>query len=169
MYVALLPDDTSGTLLINLCDQVFVMAAESMPFFSRNRKRSPRYVDVDSLFLCQFLLTGDSVGHYYRSILQRRHHNHQALDSAAVSPAFSTSSTQTHHLDCRRLRYKLLVDHYFTHHLSMPTDSCGLGSFSEGRLPQVKRGLHRSGHMQYYYRHDSSLPTHATNLAITNG
>ena len=123
------------------------MAAESMPFFSRTRKPLLRYVNADTLLTCSFPLTVETVGNYHGDILQRRHHNYQALDLAALPPAFPTPSTQNHPLECRLLRHKLLVDHHFTDHLSMPSDSRGLGSVCQGAVPPVKRGVHRIGHM----------------------
>ena len=149
MYVVLLPQNASGTLLIGFHNQAFAMAAESMPFFSRIRKHSPRYDQACRLFPRTCSLTAKTVGHYHGDILQCRHHNHQTLDLATLSPTVPTPSFKTPSLDCRRLRHKLLDIHYSTDHLSMPTHSSSLGCISEGPLPQVERGLHRFGHMQY--------------------
>ncbi len=76
VYVVLLAQSASGILLIGFHNQVFAMAAESMPFFSRTRKHSPRYAHACSLFPRTCPLTARTVGHYHGDILQCRYHNH---------------------------------------------------------------------------------------------
>lgn len=134
----------------------------------KNPETFAKVCQYDNPFLCLFPLTGEKVGYCNGNILQRRYHNYQAVDIAALFSDFSTPPLEAHHLERQRLRGKLLADYYFAHHLSMPTDPCSLGHFREGPLPQAERGIHRPGYMQYHYRHDRSLPTHATHLALTD-
>ena len=113
-----------------------------------------------------FPLMLEVVGHHHRSLLQRRHHNDQALDLAALPPTLPPSWSQNHHLGRQRLRHQHLVDHYLTDHFPMSTDSRSVGSFCKGPMSQTGRSVYRIRHLQYHQRYDRPLPAHAANLAI---